>query len=184
LSRRPLSHAGSVTRPLPFNQAASFTTSGIVIGIVVLFVLVRLVRFVGWRRALHRLRPAGSAANATYDDGGAKRAELEELGTELALVTVADPSTEPDPRRAVIGCYLQMLEVAAKSGAERRTSETPTEYLRRILAATAAGRAPAISLTGLFERARYSRQPVGESMRSDAIVALDALRKGLLGAVA
>ena len=111
----------------------------------------------------------------------AKRAELEELSTELALVTVADPSTEPDPRRAVIECYLQMLEVAARSGAERRSSETPAEYLRRILAATAAGRAPAISLTGLFERARYSRQPVGESMRSDAIVALDALRKGLVG---
>ena len=184
LSRRPLSHAGSVTRPLPFNQAASFTTSGIVIGIVVLFVLVRLVRFVGWRRALHRLRPTGSDADTMYDDGDAKRAELEELGTELALVTVADPSTEPDPRRAVIECYLQMLEVAARSGAERRSSETPAEYLRRILAATAAGRAPAISLTGLFERARYSRQPVGESMRSDAIVALDALRKGLLGAVA
>ena len=31
---------------------------------------------------------------------------------QLALVTVADPGTEPDPRRAVIGCYLQMLEVA------------------------------------------------------------------------
>ena len=184
LSGRPLSHTGSVTRPLPFNQAASFTTSGIVIGIVVLLVLVRLVRFVGWRRALHRLRPTGSDADTMYDDGDAKRAELEELSTELALVTVADPSTEPDPRRAVIECYLQMLEVAARSGAERRSSETPAEYLRRILAATAAGRAPAISLTGLFERARYSRQPVGESMRSDAIVALDALRKGLLGAVA
>jgi len=77
-----------------------------------------------------------------------------------------------------------MLEVAARSGAETQEQRDAAEYLRRILAATAAGRAPAISLTGLFERARYSRQPVGESMRSDAIVALDALRKGLLGAVA
>jgi len=58
-----------------------------------------------------------------------------------------------------------MLEVAAKSGAERRTSRDAHRVPARILAATAAGRAPAISLTGLFERARYSRQPVGESMR-------------------
>jgi hypothetical protein len=84
----------------------------------------------------------------------------------------------------VIGCYLQMLEVAARHGPERRRSETPGEYLHRMLAATTAATAPETSLTGLFERARYSRQPVGESMRSDAIAALDALRSDLLvGAV-
>jgi hypothetical protein len=49
-----------------------------------------------------------------------------------------------------------------------------------MLAATAAAKAPATSLTGLFERARYSERPVEESMRSDAIAALDALRNELL----
>ena len=77
---------------------------------------------------------------------------------QLAFVTVADPGTEPDPRRAVIGCYLQMLEVAARHGPERRDSETPTEYLRRMLASTAATATPATSLTRLFDRARYSQQ--------------------------
>ena len=36
------SHVGRPSNPLPFNDAASFTTSGIVVGVVVLLVLVRL----------------------------------------------------------------------------------------------------------------------------------------------
>jgi hypothetical protein len=113
LGGRPLFNAGSATNPLPFNTVASFTTSSIVIGLVVLLVMVKLVRSMGWRRALHRLRPLTSDADTTSDGGDAQRPELEELGMQLAFVTVADPGTEPDPRRAVIGCYLQMLEVAA-----------------------------------------------------------------------
>ena len=56
LGGRPPSNAGSATNPLPFNTVASFTTSSIVIGLVVLLVMVKLVRSMGWRRALHRLR--------------------------------------------------------------------------------------------------------------------------------
>ena len=184
LSGRPLSHVGPVASPLPFNATASFTTSGIVVGVVVLVVVVKLVRSVGWRRALQRLHSLASGSGTTLENEDAWRPDLEALSIQLALVRVADPATEPDPRRAVIGCYLQMLEVAASNGPERRGSETPGEYLRRMLATTAVTMAPATSLTGLFELARYSRQPVGESMRSDAIAALDALRSDLLvGAV-
>jgi len=54
-----------------------------------------------------------------------------------------------------------------------------------MLAWTGAGAVPATALTGLFERARYSERPVDESMRSEAITALAALRDDLLtGAVA
>ena len=185
LSGRPLSHTAAATNTLPFNKLASFTTSGIVIGIVVLLVMMRLARSIGWRRALHRLRPLASDTVATGNLADPQQRGLDDLATRLASVSVADPSAEPDPRRAVVACYLQLLEVAACHGAERRTSETPAEYLRRRLAATPAGRAPATSLTGLFERARYSQLPIGESMRSEAIVALDVLRKGIrTGAVA
>jgi hypothetical protein len=76
-----------------------------------------------------------------------------------------------------------MLEIAARHGPERRRSETPAEYLRRILAITAAAATPATLLTGLFEQARYSERPVGESMRSDAITALDAIRNEILAGV-
>ena len=119
------------------------------------------------------------------EDSGDGRAELEALGRELAQLTVADPATEPDPRRAVIACYLSMLEVGSRHNVERRQSETPTEYLRRMFELSGAAAVPARALTGLFERARYSGRPIDESMRSAAIAALDSLRQGLLaGAVA
>ena len=149
-------------------------------GVVVLAVTMKLVRSMGWRRVLRRLHPLTAGADTASVEADAQRSESEALGMQLALVTVADPGTEPDPRRAVIGCYLQMLEVAARHGPERRDSETPTEYLRRMLASTAATATPATSLTRLFERARYSQQPVGESMRFDAIAAIEALRNDLL----
>ena len=110
--------------------------------------------------------------------------ETETLGSLIAGVSVADPSAEPDPRRAVVACYLRLLEIAANYGPERNSSETPAEYLRRVLSFTATAAVPAASLTGLFERARYSRQPVTESMRSEAIASLSSLQSELtFGAV-
>jgi hypothetical protein len=73
--------------------------------------------------------------------------ELDTLSLQLGDLRVPDPSTEPDPRRAVIGCYLQLLDIGSRRGPERRSSETPAEYLHRMLVVT---------LTMLFERARYS----------------------------
>lgn len=176
LSGPSLSHLGSATKSLPLNAAASLTTSGVVIGIVVVVVALRLVRSIGWRRAMNKLSRLVPDGASEPDGADGRRPQLAALSTRLAGISVADPGTEPDPRRAVIGCYLQMLEVAARYGPERRGSETPTEYLHRILAVTAACAAPASSLTGLFERARYSQRPVDESMRSAAIAALGALR--------
>jgi hypothetical protein len=175
---------GPGTNSLPFNAVASFATSGIVVGVIVLLVVVKLVRSVGWRRVLRRRGSPAADTGTGPDETDARRPRLETQSIQLTCLTVADPDAEPDPRRAIIGCYLQMLEVAARHGPERRHTETPTEYLRRMLVATVAAAAPATSLTGLFERARYSEQPVDESMRSDAIAALGALRDDLLvGAV-
>lgn len=188
---RPLSALGGTsvshlnsTSTVPFNRVASFATTGVVVMIVVLLVLVRLTRSIGWHRALRRLFPLVAEGDdeeySTSDEGfdGAS------LGSELAELSVPDPSTEPDPRRAVVVCYLQLLDIAARHGPARRRAETPSEYLRRVLTANGAAAAPATSLTKLFERARYSRQPVDESMRTQAIAALGALRGGLaVGAV-
>ncbi len=173
-----LSPGTSTVNSLPLNAAASFTTSGLVVGIVVVLILTRLVHSMGWRRALHRFRPVGSEADTAqvFEFTGS---EPDALSSQLDGLFVPDPGIEPDPRRAVIACYLQLLDIGSRHGPERRTSETPAEYLRRMLVVTAAAATPAISLTGLFERARYSRQPVNESMRYDAIAALGALKNTL-----
>jgi len=180
----PALHGGPTTSPLPFNQAASFTTSGLIICLVLFLVLMRLARSVGWRRALRRLGPLGPQAESDFEPEPAPTADVEPFGLRLAGVSVPDPNAEPDPRRAVIACYLQLLEVAASHGPERRQTETPTEYLHRALTHSDAAAAPATSLTGLFERSRYSDLPVDESMRAGAISALRALKDAyLVGAV-
>ena len=113
----------------------------------------------------------------------AQALEIGSFEDQLARVGVPDPTAEPDPRRAVIGCYLQLLEVASTRGPERRETETPTEYLRRALTDIDASVDPATALTVLFERARYSEAVVNESMRADAISALRALQQVYLSGV-
>ena len=127
----PVLH-GPTSAPLPFNQAASFTTSGIVAVVVVFLVLARLARSIGWRRALRRLGRFGPQPGNDKESFSAPGQEAEPIGSYLAALSVQDPTTEPDPRRAVIACYLRLLDVAARHGAQRREAETPTEYLRRV----------------------------------------------------
>jgi hypothetical protein len=74
---------------------------------------------------------------------------------------------------------MRLLDIASRHGPARRRSETPTEYLRRVLSVTEKAAVPAATLTGLFERARYSRRPVDESMRAQAVAALAALQDEL-----
>ena len=133
-----------------------------------------------WRRALGRLAPLRPEREKQAPSASSEPSDIEPLSLDIADLTVPDPTSEPDPRRAVIACYLQLLEVAARHGPERRPSETPTEYLRRALTRTEGAAGPATSLTGLFEQARYSLRPVDESMRSRAIAALAALKSEVL----
>lgn len=166
---------------LPLNAAASFATSGIVVALVVAMVAFKLVNSIGWRRALHKM--GRFSPELKTEEQAAPSAGSGALGTSLAILSIPDPTVEPDPRRAVIACYIQLLEIAARHGPARRKSETPTEYLRRVLALTDKAAAPAGCLTRLFERARYSRKPVGESMRSEAVDALAALQGSLYARV-
>jgi hypothetical protein len=48
-----------------------------------------------------------------------------------------------------------------------------------VLSVTETAAVPAGTLTGLFERARYSRRPIDESMRAQAVAALAALQDEL-----
>jgi hypothetical protein len=94
------------------------------------------------------------------------------LAQSLATVCVPDPEEETDPRRAVVAAYVAMTHAAADAGAERRGAETPSEFLQRLLAALGASQDAARRLTFLFETARYSSKPFGETLRADAIGAL------------
>jgi hypothetical protein len=97
---------------------------------------------------------------------------------------IDDLEAEPDPRRAVIAAYARMEAVLARNGLRRRPSETPLEYLRRILLGLTT-RGEAVSrLTSLFEQAKFSRHEIDASMKEDAIGALREIRADLQGAPA
>jgi len=97
---------------------------------------------------------------------------------------IEDLEAEPDARRAVIAAYARMEGVLARHGLRRRPSETPLEYLRRILLGLTARTEAVTRLTGLFEQAKFSRHEIDTSMKHDAIGALREIRDDLRGAPA
>ncbi len=86
---------------------------------------------------------------------------------------------EPDSRRAVIAAYARMEGVLARHGLRRRPSETPVEYLGRILRDLTSRHDAVARLTGLFEEAKFSRHEIDTTMKHDAIEALRTIRDDL-----
>lgn len=89
---------------------------------------------------------------------------------------IEDLEAEPDARRAVIAAYARMEGVLARHGRRRNPSETPVEYLGRILGGLTSRSDAVARLTGLFEEAKFSRHEIDGAMKSDAIDALRAIR--------
>lgn len=123
--------------------------------------------FLRRRRALDTLAPFGGQAGVN-----------DEL---VASITDAleDLEAEPDPRRAVIAAYARMEGVLARHGLKRRLSETPVEYLQRVLLGLTERKETVGRLTSLFEQAKFSHHEIDAAMKQDAIEALRELRDDL-----
>jgi len=157
-----------------FRPGTSAATVGAVIGLFAVALLVA-----EWkrrrRRRLSNIRDLldRSTGTSVFGPGSPEAAALAETFESLRI---ADPEEEADPRKAVVAAYLMMTQLTAAAGAQRRLDETPSEYLERLLADVGVSRPAAARLTVLFERARYSDVPVDESIRTDAIEALQWIR--------
>ena len=92
---------------------------------------------------------------------------------------IGDLEAEPDARRAVIAAYARMEGVLARHGLRRKPSETPVEYLGRILGGLTSRFDAVARLTGLFEEAKFSRHEIDGAMKNEAIDALRAIRDDL-----
>ncbi len=86
---------------------------------------------------------------------------------------------EPDPRKAVIAAYARLERVLAAHKLERLESETPNEYLARILGDLDVDRRSVRRLTDLFTEAKFSSHAVDSAMKDDAIEALTTVRDEL-----
>ncbi|MGZ4333332.1 MAG: DUF4129 domain-containing protein [Gaiellaceae bacterium] len=92
---------------------------------------------------------------------------------------IEDLQAEPDARRAVIAAYARMEGVFARHGLRRIDSETPTEYLRRLLLGLTTRVDAVRRLTGLFEQAKFSDHTIDGGMKQEAIDALRLIRDDL-----
>lgn len=86
---------------------------------------------------------------------------------------------QQDNRRAVIAAYAAAESTLAAHGAPRRLSESPIEYLDRILRLLGASGAAVDQLTALYEQARFSEHIIDTAMRLAAIAAFETLRSEL-----
>jgi hypothetical protein len=102
---------------------------------------------------------------------------------ELLDDTMEDLEGEPDPRRAVIAAWARMERGLAAVGLPRHPAEAPFEYAGRVLESALARPASVHRLTGLFERAKFSRHAIGDQDRDEAIAALRAVRREVAEAV-
>jgi Domain of unknown function (DUF4129) len=102
---------------------------------------------------------------------------------ELLDDTQEDLERDPDPRRAVIAAWARMERGLAAAGLPRRPAEAPFEYAGRVLESALARPVSVHRLTGLFERAKFSRHAIGEADRAEAIAALRAVRREVAEAV-
>jgi hypothetical protein len=109
---------------------------------------------------------------------GPPRTPAERL-VELLDDTLEDLEGEPDPRRAVIAAWARMERGLAAAGLPRHPAEAPFEYAARVLESALARPASVHRLTGLFERAKFSRHPIGRADRDQAIAALRTVRREL-----
>jgi hypothetical protein len=93
--------------------------------------------------------------------------------------SLEDLRQEADARAAIIRCYGRFERVLARSRVPRRPWQTPTEYMRGALLRLPLPAEPVRQLTGLFEVARFSDQPLGERERDAAWDALRSIRASL-----
>ena len=144
----------------------------VLVGFGLLFVLAAVAFLVSRRRRRRRIEKV-------LEDPSV-RAELAQAISDA----IDDLEAEPDARRAVIAAYARMEGVLARHGLPRRPSETPWEYLGRVLIDLRARAEPVRRLTSLFERAKFSRHEIDAPMKREAIGALVDIRDDLRAAIA
>ncbi|RKS75499.1 uncharacterized protein DUF4129 [Motilibacter peucedani] len=99
----------------------------------------------------------------------------------VAGVEAAERAIEEDraPRDAVVGAWVALEEGAAESGVPRAPSTTPTEFALDVLRRTGADPLSTRRLLALYERARFSTEPVTDADVAAARECLADLRAGL-----
>jgi hypothetical protein len=93
--------------------------------------------------------------------------------------SLEDLRAEPDARRAIVRCYRRFEQALERSRVARAPWQTPMELMRDALGRLPLPGAPVSRLTRLFERARFSEEPMSSEDRDTAWDDLCAIRASL-----
>lgn len=147
---------------------------GILCGVILLLVVIVLIVVAARDSIQARGRPieidqgAPKPASHAAEVAAALDAGLEDLARAGS-----------DPRSVVIGCWVRLEEAAASAGTPRRPADAPADYVLRLLDGHRISRPVLDRLAAVYRAARYSFGDVDESMRADAVAALQHLRAEL-----
>lgn len=117
-------------------------------------------RIVAWWLARHAPADAAGMADAVEES-------LDDLGEGA------------DPRAAIIRCYRRFEQAAAHARVRREPWQTAEEFMGDLLRRLAVPDRAVERLTRLFEIARFSQHPVGETERDAARACLEDIRVAL-----
>jgi hypothetical protein len=144
---------------------------------ICVLVLIAIVLFLGWYvlrdtiqargRPLTVDRAPPTPASQVAEVAAALSAGLDEL------------ARGHDPRSVVIACWVRLEQAAGEAGTPRRAADAPADYVLRLLAGHRISRSVLDRLAGVYRQARYSSGPVDDSMRREAVAALEHLRAEL-----
>ncbi|MDH3680189.1 MAG: DUF4129 domain-containing protein [Acidimicrobiia bacterium] len=181
------SSAPSTTAPrAPLDDAAVIEGG---VSVVLFFLAMLLVGFL--YVALRRREMTFDLDELDMDSGdsllglaGPAQADLEDTQVEIDERTMRrlldelalDLATERDPGRAIRFAYANIEQRLAEIEIVRAETETEQEFLTRALPSLGTDGRAMVALTTLFEQARFGHTPVSESMRSDALDAVQVLR--------
>lgn len=174
------------TRPNGVGQWLDVVVGGLVLLVATVVAVVVLWRVGRLVTRIVRLRfgaSGGRRATETYDPGeesydDAETALRRRVREELTALS-ADLDAWPDPREAVIACYVRMERALAEAGSPRHPTESPLELLRRVLSEQHVPEPDVRRLTDLFTEARFSGHAVTDEMRSAARRSLNAVADSL-----
>lgn len=114
--------------------------------------------------------------------------ERREVAEEDELVALLEATSdevryqalsEGDPRNGVVACWVALEEAVQRSGLEQDRSETAAELTARVLRRWEVDAASITALSEAYREARFSRHPVSEQQRQQAVDALERIHADL-----
>ncbi|MFI6315925.1 DUF4129 domain-containing protein [Nonomuraea sp. NPDC050556] len=150
---------------VPVLDRASFWVRMLAMALGALVVLYLAARLARW---LLENSGQGAYGRVTPLPPGGGGRETEQVRAAV-LAALADLDEAGDPRRAVIACWLRLERVAATAGTPRLASDSPTDFVSRLLEAHGVDGA---GLAETYELARYSPHDITEEHRASARRAL------------